>query len=267
MPWSNTKPNSSRVAGAVLSKELAEQTVLDFVPIRFDLGTPEEAMNYISEKKKGSDFRMSEAIRLQTGIDQIESSSESEKVENATLEKLKEIQESAYQEAFTLGQEEGRKQAYERYARDIEERLVGLDTLVNGIKELKKELVHFNETHFVQLLFQMASRLAKTSLEGNNEAMVQILRESVGLSQDDENITVRVSKSQYEFLEELKNATGRELEFVKRVRFEASDEVVDGGCIVETNYGEVDARIEKRIEQLWSVVNENLPKVKDRIAV
>jgi flagellar assembly protein FliH len=267
MPWSNTKQGFTRAAGSVLSKEVAEQTVLEFVPIRLDLGTPEHALNYISEKKKGSGFRMNDIIKSQTGIDQIESTSDGVKVEKAALEKLKEIQESAYQEAFKLGQEEGRKQAFEHFAREIEDHLVGLDTLMNGIKDLKMNLVQFNETHFINLLFQMASRLAKTSLEGNNEAMVQILREAVSLSQDDENITVRVSANQFNFLEELKNATGRDLEFVKRIRFESSDEVADGGCIVETNYGEVDARIEKRIEQLWIVVNENLPPVKERIAV
>jgi flagellar assembly protein FliH len=50
------------------------------------------------------------------------------------------------------------------------------------------------------------------------------------------------------------------------MKFEPNEEVVDGGCIVETNYGEVDARIEQRVAQLWSVVSEIIPKVKDRIA-
>ena len=118
----------------------------------------------------------------------------------------------------------------------------------------------------IRLTFQMAARLSKTTLEGNNEAMLQILRDAVSLSQDEENITVRVSVGQFEFLEGLKKETGRELEFTKRIRFEPSPEVSDGGCIVETNYGEVDARIEQRIEQLWTVLSENIPKVKDRIA-
>lgn len=266
MPWSNTKNSTYRVAKAVLPKELAEKTVLEFVPVRFDLGTPEQALQYLAEKKKGSDFVMNDAVKVQTGIDQVEFTNDEEKVEAAALEKLKEIQENAYAEAYSLGQEQGRKQAFETVSREISERMESLDDLLVTIKELKKEMTTFNEAHLLKLTFQMAARLAKTSLEGNNEAMVSILRDAVSLSQDEENIRVQVSPSQYEFLETLKSETGRELEFVKKIRFEQSEEVSDGGCIVETNYGEVDARIEQRIEQLWATLSENFPKVKDRIA-
>lgn len=260
MQWSN------RASKSVLSKEVAEKTVLEFVPMRFDLGTPEQAMNYLAEKSKGSDFRMNDAVRVQTGIDQVEKGNDEEKVEVAALEKLKEIQEGAYQEAYRLGLEEGRKEAFEQVSADIAERMAGLDTLLLTIKELKKEMSGFNEAHLLKLMFQMASRLAKTELNNNNDAMVGILRDAVGLAQDEEEITVHVSQAQFDFLEELKQETGREFEFIKKIKFEPNAEVADGGCIVETNYGEVDARIEQRVEQLWSVLSENMPKVKDRIA-
>ncbi len=262
MQWSNP----GRQAKSILPKELAEQTVLDFVPMRFDLGTPEQAMNYLAEKKKGSDFRMNDAIRIQTGIDQVEKVSEEEKVEEAALEKLKEIQEGAYQQAYALGLEEGRRQAFEQVSADIAERMTTLDSTLLAIKELKKEMATFNEAHLMKVMFQMASRLARTQLENNGEAMVQILRDAVGLAQDEENITVHVSQNQFDFLEELKQETGREFEFIKKIRFEPNPEVTDGGCIVETNYGEVDARVEQRVQQLWTVLAENMPKVKDRIA-
>lgn len=263
MPWSN---RISRFSKAVLSKEVAEKTVLEFVPVRFDLGTPEQALNYLAEKNNGSDFRMNDTIRVQTGIEQFEQRSDEEKTEAAALEKLKEIQESAYQEAYALGLEEGRKRAFEKVSAEISESMGHLDGLLSGIKDLKKEMVTFNESHLIQLMFHMASRLAKTELNSNQNAMIQILRDAVGLSQDEENITVRVSQSQFDFLEELKQETGRELDFIKRIRFEPSEEISDGGCIVETNYGEVDARIEQRVEQLWTTLAENMPKVKDRIA-
>lgn len=262
MQWSN----SDKVSKAVLDKDTAEQKVMEFVPIRFDLGTPEQALNYLAEKKKGSDFRMNDAVRLQTGVEQIEKENEEEKVEAAALEKLKEVQEQAYQEAYNMGLEEGRKEAFEKVSFELEEKLQGLEELLKTIGNLKTDLLSFNESHLIQLSFKMAARLAKTELSDNNEAMLQILRDAVSLSQDEENITVRVAASQFEFLESLKQETGRELDFIKRIRFEPSDDITPGGCIVETNYGEVDSRIDQRIEQMWAVVMENTPKVKDRIA-
>ncbi|MBO9666252.1 MAG: flagellar assembly protein [Bdellovibrio sp.] len=265
MQWSS-KQGVGAHTKAVLSKEVADKTVLEFVPMRFDLGTPEQAMNYLAQKKAGSDFRMNDAIRVQTGIDQVEQVSEEEKIEAAALDKLKEIQEAAYQEAYNLGLEEGRKEAFEKVSAEIAERMQGLDELLLGVKELKSEMASFNESHLIKLAFHMAGRLAKAELETNNEAMVQILRDAVGLAQDEENITVHVSQDQFEFLETLKKETGRDFEFAKKIRFEPSADIKAGGCIVETNYGEVDARIEQRMEQLWSVLSENMPKVKDKVA-
>lgn len=277
MPWSNKWENSfnrsggpgtsnSRGSKAILKKDDAQKSVLEFVPVRFDLGTPEQALNYLAEKGKGSDFRMNDAVRIQTGIDNVEQNSEEEKVEEAALEKLKEIQESAYSEAYRLGLEEGRKEAFEKVSREISAQMENFDTLLDGIKDIKKEMLSFNEAHFLKLAFQMASRLAKQELSGNDEAMIQILRDAVSLSQDEENVTVHVSQSQFAFLEELKKETSREFEFVKRIRFEPNSDISDGGCIVETNYGEVDSRLEQRVEQLWTVLSENIPKVKDRVA-
>lgn len=265
MQWSSANPRT-RVAGAVLTKEMAENTVLEFVPVRFDLGTPEQALNYIAEKKKGSDFRMNDAVRMQTGVDIVEQNNEEEKVEAAALEKLKEVQENAYKEAYALGLEEGRTKAFQEVSADIAERMETLDQLLGTLKDMKKDMASFNEAHLIKLMFQMASRLAKKELENDNDAIVGILRDAVALAQDEEDITVHVSPGQFAFLEELKKETGREFEFLKKMKFEPNEEVVDGGCIVETNYGEVDARIEQRVAQLWSVVSEIIPKVKDRIA-
>lgn len=260
MQWSN------RQAKSVLAKEVADKTVLEFVPVRFDLGAPEQALNYLTEKGRGSDFRMNDAVRVQTGVDHVEQLSEEEKIEAGALEKLKEIQEGAYQEAYQLGLEEGRKEAFQKVSSEIQERMETFDNLILTIKGMKKDMAAFNESHLIKLMFQMASRIAKSELKDNNEAMIEVLRDAVGLAQDEENITVHVSQSQFEFMEELKKEMGRDFEFIKKIRFEPNVEIVDGGCIVETNYGEVDARIEQRLEQLWSVLSENIPKVKDKIA-
>jgi flagellar assembly protein FliH len=64
----------------------------------------------------------------------------------------------------------------------------------------------------------------------------------------------------------LQKATGREFEFLKAVKFEGDEAVTEGGCILETNYGEIDSRVEQRVEKLWEALVEAIPKVKDKVA-
>ncbi len=257
MPWSR----------AVLPKIAAKEVVLEYVPKKFELGTPKQAQQYLEQKARGSDFRLNETIRIQTGVDEIEKASEEEKVEARALELLKDVQENAYKEAYDLGLSEGREEAFMKYSKEIEEKLGDIENLLKSLEEAKTEVLNFNEAHMVQLIFQIANKLAHVEVEKNDQSLIEVLRSAVTLAQDEENVTVRVATSQFEFVEEVKKQSGRQFEFLKKIKFEPSDEITKGGCIVETNYGEVDARVEQRVQSLWETLVENIPKVKPKIAV
>ena len=57
----------------------------------------------------------------------------------------------------------------------------------------------------------------------------------------------------------------RIFEFLKKIRLEGVEGISEGGCIVETNYGQIDARFEQRVEKLWEAVSESIHRVKPRI--
>lgn len=249
----------------ILKKDKAKKTVLDFIPQKFELGTTQQAIGYLREKEKGSDFRMNDTIRVQTGVDKIEEKSEKEKIENLALEKLKEVQETAYSEGYNYGLLEGKQKAYADHARVLKEKVAEFETMMAHFSEMKTEIFNFNESHLIQLLFHMASKIAQHELEHNRDTILDVLKNAVSTAQDEENIVVQVSASQFEFLEELKKHAGREFEFLKKIKFEPNQEITAGGCIVETNYGEVDSRTEQRVQSLWENLKENLPRVKSRL--
>ena len=86
------------------------------------------------------------------------------------------------------------------------------------------------------------------------------------MSQGVEEVVVQVSPSQLEFLEQLRQQRGREFDFMKRVKLEPVEGIQEGGCVIITNYGEVDARLEERLDKMWKELLENLPKVQDRFS-
>lgn len=252
-----------RWSKSILKCEQAESVILEFVPQKFNLGTPLQALEYLSEKKTGSDFRMNDVSRVQTGVDQIEESNEEQRVEEKSLEKLKSIQETAYAEAYKLGLDEGKKVAFEKSSQEINSRMSELDVVLNKIKQIKTEMMAQNEAHFIRLVFQIASRIAMETLEEKPDAIITVIRQAALEAQQEENVKVQVSSKQFVFIEEMKHHTGQEYDFLKKIRFEPNEKITSGGCIVETNYGEVDARVEQRLEQLWKGLYQQSPKVKD----
>ena len=68
-----------------------EMTVLSYVPQNFDFGTPEAALAYLEQKEQGSDFLMSDVLRVTTGVEEIEKQTEQNKIEEKVIEKISEL--------------------------------------------------------------------------------------------------------------------------------------------------------------------------------
>ena len=257
MPWSSKN---------ILKANEAGDRVLEYSPVKFELGTPPQALDYLDAKTRGADFRMSDVVAVQTGIEKMEQDSYEEGIENRALEKLKEIQEQAYQEGYKLGLDEGMKKAFEENSFRIESSLKEMSQIIQTLKSMKTDICHFNETHIVQLLFNMASKIAMSHLEYEQKPVVEAIRQAVELAQGEENVVIHVSDQQMAFLEELQSQRTVDLDFMKKVKLVANPDIKPGGCIIETNYGEVDSRVEQRVEQLWSQLKENLPRVKHTLS-
>lgn len=240
--------------------------VLSFVPQKITLEVSSEAISYLKQKaEKKNDFRMNESIRVQTGVNKIEARTVEEEVESKILERLKQIQETAYQEAYLLGLNEGRREGYKNKLSEIDGSIGKFEELIVKISNLKKELLHQNESHLVQLAFHMASRLAHKEISIDQSIVIDVLRKAVELAQTDEDISVQVHPDQVAFLEDLKKEMGRDFDFIKKVRIDGVEGVSIGGCIIDTNYGQIDARIEERVNKLWESISEALPRVKNKI--
>lgn len=249
---------------SVLKENVAAQKVLEYVPQKFEIKAAAPAKAYLDGRKaKSNDFRMSDVIRIQSGVQKIEASQVEDDVERKVLERLKEVQETAYQEAYQLGLDEGRQQAYQQASQELNSKLEQFDVLLKIIGSLKQELMVHNEAHLIQLVFQMAKRLAHREVQADPKVVTDVMREAIDKAQVEEEVVVQVSPQQLEFLESLKKETGRDVEFIKKVKLEPVETITPGGCIIKTNYGQIDARFEERVQKLWEGLTENLPSVKD----
>jgi flagellar assembly protein FliH len=249
----------------VLSKDEAEKTVVKYIPQKFPFEVPQPATEFNQmQEARPTAFRMNEIIAARTGIADKQKQEKEELAELMALEKLKEIQETAYKEAHDLGMVEGRKEAFAKYENEIIEGVQNLNELISSISKLKTELLTFNESHIVKLLYYMASRLAMKEIQEDAEAIVPVLRTVLESSQEEESLTVKVSAEDFEFLNESQRFLNLKIQALKRAKIEKVEAVKRGGCVIETNYGQVDATLEHRMSRLWETVSETAPKAKDR---
>ncbi len=244
---------------------LSAATVLEYKPKDFAAVTPTAALDYLIQKKQGSDFIMSDVLRHTTGVAEIEKQSEEQKIEDLALEKVALIQEQAFAQGYDLGKTEGHKEAFESTSSNINSGLDQLQNLIQKLGQLKEELAHQNETHLMTMVYRIAEKLAFDHIESKPEIILSVIQKSIETAQADEDVTVSVSPEQIQFLESMKLQTGREFDFLKNIKLQSMPHIEPGGCIVETNYGVIDARIPERTSKLWDEMKQALPKVKSKV--
>lgn len=244
-----------------LSKPVRESTelqkIMEFQMPALRRGTEQVVVDFLdSVRKSKNHFRAAETTRVQTGLDQLESQSVEEEIEKKMLEKLKPIQESAFQEAHQLGLIEGKREAFASASAEIAESLRNMSDFLESMKTLKRELYQQNESHLIRLLLSIASKIAFHDVQTHEEGLKKLLLASLEEAQADEKVTVRLSPSHLNFFEELQKQNDFELEILKKAKFLADENLSPGGCIIETNYGEIDAQIEQRVEKLFASFEE-----------
>lgn len=253
---------------SVLSKDEADKLAVAYAPRKFPHSVSVAASDFMAFNSgtgggAGGSFKIDTLVAEQTGMAELERLSVEAKVERQALERLKDLQEQAYREAYALGLDEGREKAFEEKRSVFQEKVLHFEELISSVERLKSDLIASNEAQILRLVMYMAKRLAMAEVKERPELVLEVIKTAVESAQSEEAITVRLSPSDMQFIDETRMKLGKEFDALKKAKFEASDSVSDGGCVVETNYGDVDATMEQRFEKLWTAVSEKLPKLKN----
>lgn len=250
----------------MIKQEQAEEKILNFSPRPIERSLSKVAESFLEAKEKHlSSFKMSALVASQAGIAEVERTALEERAEVIALEKVKEIQEPAYQQAYDLGLEEGQRAAFEKASGEIKSRLDKIDELLISFNKIRQELLNQNEGYLIKTVYYLAEQIARFEIKGHDDRILGVLKQAVEHAQSQETVSVKLSKEDFDFLQTIKDFTKREFEFMKKVKLDHQAEIVPGGCVVETNFGTIDATIPERIQNLWNALEVKIPKTKEKI--
>lgn len=154
------------------------------------------------------------------------------------------IEEEAYKRGFTDGINAGRLQILG----EIENELRILRTLIEGIERLKEELYRKIEEDVVEISLSIARKIIYEVAEHDREMVVAVAKEAIKRASDREMLKIKISPVDYEILNKKRTELLQCVDGIKSIVFEVDESVRPGGCLIETNQGDVDARIESQIK-------------------
>lgn len=158
----------------------------------------------------------------------------------------------SYQEGFNEGLEkglnEGEKIGSERTAQKLEPVLDSLRQVLLQLKSLRQDTYQRIEKEVVELALAIARKVICREIEVDKEVVVCVAREALAKVEDPGRITIKLNPSDLQFINETKYQLSEMIENIDNVTLESEDRIQSGGCVVETDLGQIDARIEHQLQ-------------------
>ncbi len=169
--------------------------------------------------------------------------------------KASEIKEKAREEAYNEGFEEGFKKGEEEVKRLIDR----LHVIINAAIDKRKEIIENAEAQLVDLVLLIARKVVKIISEEEKNVVIENIKEALKKVKGDAEVTIRVNINDLDITSKQKKMFIEMVEGLKNVRVEEDSRVDPGGCIIETSFGDIDARIQTQLNILEEKIREISP--------
>ncbi len=163
------------------------------------------------------------------------------------------LREAAWQEGFHAGGAEARAaveaELRAEWAKRQDALRQELDAVASDIGEARAKLWQNQETEMVALALDIARQVIKTEVA--QPAVVQaVLANALRRITDKDNVRVRVSVSDAPRVKEAREDLMEIVDGLRFIEIVEDRRVGDGGCVIETNAGTIDAKIETQIAEV-----------------
>ncbi len=214
----------------------------------------EEVTRADSEKSDSAVFE-----RLNEPKNDVDGSSESRtpeevEAEQPDRERIDQIEREAYEKAFRLGEKAGAERGEQIFRSAVQ-------TFVEAVDELKKiqrEFYQRVEGEILGLVLATTRKVVQREVDSQKDVILHVLREAIVKSIDREKIRVRINPSDFDFVQAQKGDILKAIDGIKHLSIERDEAISRGGAIVESDYGTIDARIERRLEEVEKALKRQM---------
>ena len=227
------------------AKAEAERIVKESEQVAFD-----EIKNKNNQAKKIRQEAETEAEKIIS-----EAKRNADDVENKAQSAMSQIEQEAREKGYAEGHEEGYKKGSEEVGRLVEQ----LHTIITKAIDKRNQIIEDSETQLINMVLLIANKVIKVISENQKNVVINNVIQALRKLKSRGDVVIRVN------LADLQLTTDHTRDFMDRIENVRSitvleDSSVDkGGCIIETDFGQIDARISSQLKDIEERVLEMMP--------
>ena len=166
-------------------------------------------------------------------------------ISNAKIEE-KSIFEKSKNDGFKAGHEEGYKAGNEEAQRLVER----IHKMIEAVQAKRQETLDNTEQQIVNLVILIARKVVKIMSENQKSVIMSNVLQALKKVKGSGDVTLRVNLADVKLTTEHIKDFIRQVENIKNISVVEDSSVEKGGCIVETDFGAIDARISSQLNEL-----------------
>jgi len=157
-----------------------------------------------------------------------------------------EIKEAAFQKGFL----EGKRIGFESGSKKAEAVIDGLNQTLEQLANVRNEIHQEIEKEVTQLALSIARKIVCHEVKITQETVACVAREALSRVNNPGKIKIKLNPDDLQFIKNTRSQFSRFLGNVDHILFEAEESIQSGGCLIETDRGDIDARIEKQFQAI-----------------
>ena len=179
------------------------------------------------------------------------------------------IKADAKKEGYDIGYETGFKKGEEDAKKEFSPFLGTVQEMIKELTGFRKENYDKVEREMVEMIISLAKKVIHFEFSMRENAVQDMIRLAVESVLDKESMVIKINPTDKKYAESFSPELRRLFDEIKNINFQSHPGIERGGCIIETNFGVVDASIEKLEEQIDQILNispvppENLTAVSE----
>lgn len=165
---------------------------------------------------------------------------------------------TAEQESYAKGMSEGVLKGIEIQKNENLKPAQSLVQLIRELSEAKKKIIESAEEQIIQLSLAVAEKVIHSEVTTNREVVLSVLKEAIRSIVDRENMKIHIHPEDLRYITEIKPDFIKSFDGAKNVAFEEDRSVGQGGALIETLFGEVDARIDRQYHEVKTIMTSHV---------
>ncbi|MBU0472772.1 MAG: hypothetical protein KKF62_01275 [Bacteroidetes bacterium] len=161
---------------------------------------------------------------------------------------LRRLEEEKHEQIFNAGREDAIRELKSNYAQNLNKKFLEYDNLMNSIENTLIEYKDSFDKIVIDSTFLIASKVIQRSIS-DSPIITETIREAIRKIIGANNIVLRLSPSDKALIQET-DVDFFDNNSYSNLKFEVDDRIDAGGCLVESEIGNVDARISSQLHEL-----------------